>query len=94
MTTQESYVEICADEKTTTAIGVLERAVAWFAERGVIVERVLSDNGSCYCSYAWREACAALGISHKGPSPTDPGPRKERTLPPDTGGRMGRRQLL
>ena len=42
-----AYAEICTDEKAQTAIGVLERAVAWFAERGVIVERVLSDNGSC-----------------------------------------------
>ena len=40
-----AYAEICADEKAVTAIGVLERAVAWFADRGVTVERVLSDNG-------------------------------------------------
>src|SRR5690606_36423621 len=43
-----AYVEICADEKAATAVGVLERAVAWFADRGVTVERVLSDNGSAY----------------------------------------------
>ena len=42
-----AYAEICADEKADTAIGVLQRAVAWFAERGVTVERVLSDNGCC-----------------------------------------------
>lgn len=36
-----AYVEICTDEKAVTAIGVLERAVAWFADRGVTVERVL-----------------------------------------------------
>jgi len=42
-----AYVESCADEKAQTAIGVLQRSVAWFAERGVSVERVLSDNGSC-----------------------------------------------
>src|SRR5690606_10274780 len=41
-----AYAEICSDEKAVTAIGVLERAVAWFAEHGVTVERVLSDNGS------------------------------------------------
>jgi transposase InsO family protein len=67
-----AYVEICADEKAQTAIGVLERAVAWFAERGVTVERVLSDNGSCYRSYAWRDACTALDITHKRTRPYRP----------------------
>jgi transposase InsO family protein len=67
-----AYVEICADEKADTAIGVLERAVAWFADQGVVVERVLSDNGSCYRSYAWRDACAALGIKHKRTRPYRP----------------------
>ena len=69
-----AYVEICADEKAATAIGVLQRAVAWFADRGVTVERVLSDNGGCYRSYAWRDACAELGITHKRPGPTGPRP--------------------
>lgn len=67
-----AYVEICADEKAVTAVGVLERAVAWFADRGVTVERVLSDNGSCYRSYAWREACAELNIKHKRTRPYRP----------------------
>jgi len=67
-----AYVEICADEKAQTAIGVLERAVAWFADRDVTVERVLSDNGSCYRSHAWRDACAALGIKHKRTRPYRP----------------------
>jgi len=67
-----AYVEICADEKAETAIGVLERAVAWFAERGVLVERVLSDNGSCYRSHAWKDTCRALGITHKRTRPYRP----------------------
>jgi transposase InsO family protein len=67
-----AYVEICADEKAATAVGVLQRAVAWFADRGVVVERVLSDNGSCYRSFAWRDACAALGITHKRTRPYRP----------------------
>lgn len=41
-----AYAEIHGDERAVTAAGVLYRAVAWFAERGVTVERVLSDNGS------------------------------------------------
>ena len=47
-----AYAEVHNDETAATAIGVLVRAVAWFAARGVIVERVLSDNGSAYRSHA------------------------------------------
>lgn len=67
-----AYAEIRSDEKAATAIDVLERAVAWFAERGVTVERVLSDNGSAYKSHAWRDACAQLGITAKKPRPYRP----------------------
>jgi transposase InsO family protein len=66
------YVEICADEKGATAVAVLQRAVAWFADHGVTVERVLSDNGSAYRSHAWRDACAELGITHKRTRPYRP----------------------
>ena len=69
-----AYVEICADERAETATGVLRRAVAWFADHGVTVERALSDNGSCYRSFAWRDTCAELGIVHSGPVPTVPRP--------------------
>jgi hypothetical protein len=41
------YAEIHDDETKETATAVLRRAVAWFKARGVTVERVLSDNGSC-----------------------------------------------
>ena len=75
-----AYAEICTDEKAATAVGVLQRAVAWFAERGVTVERVLSDNGSCYRSFAWREACTELGIS----------PKRTRPYRPQTNGKIER----
>jgi hypothetical protein len=67
-----AYVEICADEKAATAVGVLQRAVAWFADHGVTIERVLSDNGGCYRSHAWRDACADLAIVHKRTRPYRP----------------------
>lgn len=67
-----AYAEICSDEKAATAIGVLRRAVAWFAERGVTVERVLSDNGSAYRSHVWADACAELSIRHKRTRPYRP----------------------
>jgi transposase InsO family protein len=65
-----AYAEIRDDERAATAIAVLRNAVAWFAARGVTVERVLSDNGSAYKSYAWRDACTELGIRPKRRAPT------------------------
>jgi transposase InsO family protein len=67
-----AYAEIHDDEKAVTAVGVLHRAVAWFAARGVTVERVLSDNGSPYVSHLWRDSCAGLGIAHKRTRPRRP----------------------
>jgi transposase InsO family protein len=67
-----AYAEICTNEKAATAIGVLQRAVAWFADHGVPVERVLSDNGSAYRSSAWRAACHDLAITHKRTRPYRP----------------------
>lgn len=67
-----AYGEIHTDEKTDTAIGVLRRAIAWFAAHGVHVERVLSDNGGCYRSHAWRDACTELEITHKRTRPYRP----------------------
>jgi transposase InsO family protein len=68
-----AYAEIHDDEKAmTAAIGVLRPAVAWFAARGVRAQRVLSDNGSCYRSHAWRDACAELGVTHKRTRPYRP----------------------
>ena len=67
-----AYAEICPDEKADTAIGVLQRARTWFADRGVTVERVLSDNGSAYKSHAWCDACTELGIAHKRTRPYRP----------------------
>ena len=67
-----AYAEICTDEKAVTAIGVLQHATAWLADRGVTVERVLSDNGSAYRSFAWRDACTELGITHKRTRPYRP----------------------
>jgi transposase InsO family protein len=62
--TRLAYVEVLVDEKGATAAGFLRRAVAWFKEMGIGVERVLSDNGSCYRSAIHAEACAELGMRH------------------------------
>jgi len=67
-----AYAEIHDDETAATATVVLRNAVAWFAERGVNVERVLSDNGSAYKSHLWRDTCAELGIAVKKTRPYRP----------------------
>jgi len=46
------------------AAALLERAVAFFANHGMRVQRVLSDNGGAYKSFAFRDSCRAAGIRH------------------------------
>ena len=75
-----AYVEAHDDETKETAAQVLRNAVAWFAERGVTITRVLSDNGSCYKSHLWRDTCADLGIT----------PKKTRPYRPQTNGKIER----
>ena len=75
-----AYVEARDDETKETATDVLRNAVAWFADRGVIVQRVLSDNGSCYKSNLWRDTCADLGVT----------PKKTRPYRPQTNGKIER----
>jgi transposase InsO family protein len=67
-----AYVEARDDETKDTASQVLRNAVAWFADRGVTVRRVLTDNGGCYRSFLWRDTCAELGIVHKRTRPYRP----------------------
>jgi len=59
-----AYAEVLADEKATTAVGFLSRAVAFYARHGIRVERVLSDNGSAYRATIHALACKALRIRH------------------------------
>ena len=67
-----AYVEARDDETKETAAEVLRNAVAWFADRGVIVQRVLTDNGGCYRSFLWRDTCTELGVTHKRTRPYRP----------------------
>jgi transposase InsO family protein len=62
--TRLAYVEVLADEKATTAVGFLRRAVAHFRSYGIQVERVMTDNGPCYRAILHALACKALAIKH------------------------------
>jgi transposase InsO family protein len=62
--TRLAYAEVLPDERATTAVAFLRRALAFFRRHGVRVERVMSDNGSCYRSKLHALACRALGVKH------------------------------
>jgi transposase len=70
--TRLAYAEVLADEKATTAIGFLARAIAFFARHGMTVEQLLTDNGSAYRSTVHAIACRALGIKHLRTRPRRP----------------------
>ena len=64
--------DIMADEKKESAVAFLEAAVAWYARFDITVERVMTDNGSCYRSYAFSDACKRLGLKHIRTKPYTP----------------------
>jgi transposase InsO family protein len=62
--TRLAYAEVLVDEKATTVVGFLGRAVAFFASHGMTVEQLLTDNGPGYRSLVHAVACRTLGIRH------------------------------
>jgi transposase InsO family protein len=59
-----AYVEILPDERGLSCVGFLDRTIAWFGARGVHIERILTDNGTGYCSKVFAAACASHQIRH------------------------------
>jgi len=59
-----AYAEVLPDEKASSAIGFLRRAVAFYGRHGIKVERVLTDNGSAYRAIMHAVACRQLAIQH------------------------------
>ena len=59
-----AYAEVLADEKATTAIAFLRRAIAFYARHGIQVEQLMTDNGAAYRATIHAIACHALGIQH------------------------------
>jgi transposase InsO family protein len=62
--TRLAYVEVLGDEKASTAVGFLRRAVKHFASYGIQVKRLITDNGGAYVSTVHAIACRAMGIRH------------------------------
>jgi len=67
-----ALASVAADECGDTATAFLESTVAHFQQRGVRIERVMTDNGSAYVSHAFRDACARLKIRHLRTKPYTP----------------------
>ncbi len=67
-----AYIEVLDDERKETASAFLRRACAWYRRRRVKVERILTDNGSCYRSKAFAATCRELGAKHSFTRPYRP----------------------
>ena len=59
-----AFAKVMATERKRCAIAFLRAAVAYYESLGVKVERVMTDNGSCYRSFAFKRACKSLGLKH------------------------------
>jgi transposase InsO family protein len=67
-----AYAEVLRSLDATAAVAFLRNAVRWFAERGVRIERVMTDNGSAYVSNAHAACCRELGLRHLRTRPRRP----------------------
>jgi transposase InsO family protein len=70
--TRLAYADVLSDERATTAIAFLTRAVAFYARHCITVQRVLTDNGTAYISMLHAAACRTLGIRHLRTRPRRP----------------------
>ncbi len=59
-----AYAEIKKSERKASAVAFLKAAVIYYAKLGVSIQRVITDNGSCYTSRAFGRACKRLGLKH------------------------------
>lgn len=67
-----AFSQILPDEKASSAVPFLKAAIDYYAGLGVTVTRVMTDNGSCYKAFAFRDACKALGLRHIRTKPYTP----------------------
>jgi transposase InsO family protein len=73
------FASVYPDETSASAISFLAELVRFYAAHGIVVERVLTDNGTCF-KQRWAEACSEHGIAV----------RKTRAYRPQTNGKAER----
>jgi transposase InsO family protein len=59
-----AFAQVMPDEKKESAVAFLKAALAYYQSLGVTVARVMTDNGSCYKAFDFRDACRNLGLKH------------------------------
>jgi len=59
-----AFAQVMSDEKKESATAFLKAALAYYQSLGVTVARVMTDNGSCYRAFDFRDACRDLGLKH------------------------------
>jgi transposase InsO family protein len=67
-----AFSQILPNEKAESAVPFLKAAVAYYKSLGVTVTRVMTDNGSCYKAFDFRDACIGLGLKHVRTKPYTP----------------------
>ena len=67
-----AYCEVLASERKEDCAAFLRRASSWYAEQGIAVERVLTDNAKAYHSHLWRDTCLELQIARRYTRPYSP----------------------
>lgn len=59
-----AFSQILPDEKKESAVAFLIAAIAYYQKLGITVDRVMTDNGACYKSHSFKNACNALNLKH------------------------------
>lgn len=80
--TRVAYSEFCPDEKANTCIQFVKRARDWFAEHGITIQTVMTDNGGGYTSRLFVDTLEAVDITHI----------RTRAYRPQTNGKVERYQ--
>jgi transposase InsO family protein len=75
-----AFTTMLPNEKAVSSSAFLRQAVAYFAQLGIPVRRVMTDNGPCFCSFLFAQACRDLGIK----------PIRTRIYTPRTNGKAER----
>jgi hypothetical protein len=70
--TRLAYAEVLPTERTHDCAAFLPPAVAWYKERGIRIERLLSDNANAYHAHAWRDTCTKLKTRRRHTRPYPP----------------------
>lgn len=77
-----AYTALLPTQRKESAVAFTPHALAWFGRHGLTIERLMSDNGSAYKSFVFRDLLAEYGITHKRTKPYTPRTNEGGTLQP------------